>query len=189
MSLDHDPAEMARAMKRLRIALQARIRQDERRERRAGAPARKRKADGGLVEYDTKGLGLLLRPALEWDGRGWRAIAAEIGVTAPDLSRIMAGQDIAAQKIFAICDWLRIDPRRFYRPLRGTRPVFRGPKPPATGQGCFTGKALKQTSGLTPEGLRPLDPTSGGRDNSRDGRSALRASPEDGAPAAGGGDG
>lgn len=130
--MNHDAAEIALGMRRLKRALEARMRADARRdERREQAAARKRKADGALVSYDTRGLAHLLRPALEWDGRGWATIAAEIGVTSPDLSRIMAGQDISAGKVFAICDWLRIDPRRFYRPLRGKRK-------------CFTGKALKR---------------------------------------------
>lgn len=120
--------DLGPAMRRLRRALEARMRADDRREKAASA---KRKAEGGLVSYDTRSLALILRPALEWDGRGWAAIAAEIGVTSPDLSRVMAGQDISAGKVFAICDWLRIDPRKFYRPLRGARK-------------CFTGKALKR---------------------------------------------
>ncbi len=126
--MNHDAAETALAMRRLRKALLARMRADDRREK---AAATKRKASGALVSYDTRALARLLRPALEWDGRGWAAIAAEIGVTSPDLSRVMAGQDISAGKVFAICDWLRIDPRRFYRPLKGKRK-------------CFTGKALKR---------------------------------------------
>ena len=123
--IEHDPAEIARGMKRLRKALTARIRADDRRSQSA---ARKRRAEGELVSYDTRALALILRPALEWDGRGWSRIAAEIGVTAPDLSRVMAGQDISAAKVFAICDWLRLDPRRFYRPLKGVPATYRGPR-------------------------------------------------------------
>lgn len=79
-----------------------------------------------LASYDYRALGKLLRPALEADGRGWRALAGEIGVTSPDLSRIVNGQPVSAPKVFAVCDWLGIDDRQFYTP------------------GCFTGKALKQ---------------------------------------------
>lgn len=118
------------AMARLTKALRARMRADDRKATRA---SRARKAEGELAAYDTRALAALLRPALEWDGRGWRACAAEIGVTAPDLSRVMSGQDISAGKVFAICDWLRVDARRFYRPVRGARK-------------CFTGKALKRGS-------------------------------------------
>lgn len=137
--------DIPRAMARLRKALENRIRADAWDEmRRERATATKRKAEGALVSYDTRALALTLRPALDWDGRGWRAIAAEIGVTAPDLSRIMAGQDISAAKVFAICDWLRVEPRKFYRPLRGPRPTFRGAgRGPRRAKG-FTGKALKQ---------------------------------------------
>jgi hypothetical protein len=137
--MNHDAAEIAVAMKRLKRALQARMRADANREaRREKAAASKRKAEGGLVSYDTRGLAQVLRPALEWDGRGWAACAAEIGVTSPDLSRVMAGQDISAAKVFAICDWLRIDPRKFYRPLPGKRK-------------CFTGKALKRRAARAAE--------------------------------------
>lgn len=79
-----------------------------------------------LATYDYAALGRLLRPRLEADGRGWRVCAAEIGVTAPDLSRIVAGQPVAYPKVKAVGAWLGIDPDRFYTP------------------GCFTGKALKQ---------------------------------------------
>ena len=71
-------ADIAKGMARIRRALEARMRSDDRRER---AITSKRKAEGGLVAYDTRGLARILRPALEWDGRGWVACAAEMGVT------------------------------------------------------------------------------------------------------------
>jgi transcriptional regulator with XRE-family HTH domain len=110
--------DLGAAMRRLKRALELRMRADDRAERRREARG-PRKASGALVSYDMRGLAARLRPALERDGRGWRLAAAEIGVTSPDLSRVMAGQDISAAKVFAICDWLGIDPRRFYRPLKG----------------------------------------------------------------------
>lgn len=79
-----------------------------------------------LASFDYLGLGRVLRPSLEQDGRGWRACGDEIGVSASDISRVMAGQAVAAHKAIAICDWLGIDLRRFYRP------------------GCFTVNTLKQ---------------------------------------------
>lgn len=69
-----------------------------------------------LATYDYLALGRLLRPRLVADGRGWRALAAEIGVTSPDLSRICAGQTVGSQKVYAVCDWLGIDDRRYYLP-------------------------------------------------------------------------
>lgn len=90
-------------------------------------------AQSALAQYDTAALGRLVRPLLEKDGRGWRVLAAEIGVTSPDLSRVTSGQTVSAAKIFALCDWAGIDPRRFYKPAK------RRVKPK-----CFTGKALKQ---------------------------------------------
>ncbi|RUV15821.1 MAG: hypothetical protein E5X38_07300 [Mesorhizobium sp.] len=114
-----DPS-IARAMNRLRRALEKRMRMDDRAEELAARSRPIRR--GTLAAYDTAALGRKLRPMLEYDGRGWRALAEEIGVTPPDLSRVMAGQDIAAQKVFAICDWAGLDARAFYRPPRGAPP-------------------------------------------------------------------
>jgi len=115
-------SDILRDMARLRRALEKRMRRDDRAEELA---ARERAGDRGkmrcgpLASFDTPGLAGLLRPMLEFDGRGWRAIAAEMGVTSPDLSRVMARQDISAAKVFAICDWAGLDPRAFYRPALG----------------------------------------------------------------------
>lgn len=78
-----------------------------------------------LASYDYRGLGKMLRPKLEADGRGWRVCAAEIGVTASDLSRIMADQAVAAHKVIAVCDWLGVSFRGFYRPRRFTRTALK----------------------------------------------------------------
>ena len=137
MRLSDEEDDVARAMARLRKALVARIHRDDKAE---AVAARRRQKPAELAGYDLAALGRLLRPRLDRDGRGWRVVAAAIGVTAPDLSRVMAGQQIAAGKVFAICDWLRVDPRRFYVPAKGaerTRTKRRAPR-------CFTGKALKQ---------------------------------------------
>lgn len=120
------PVDIAKGMVRLRKALENRIRQDERAEQvMAAKPLR----SGERAAYDMASLGRRLRPMLEFDGRGWAALAAEIGVTSSDLSRVMAGQDIAAGKIFAICDWAGFDPRKFYRPPRGAPPPRKRPRP------------------------------------------------------------
>lgn len=122
-----DPS-ILRAMARLRKALEKRMRIDDRAEelaaREKGRPIRA----GTLAAYDTAALGRKLRPMLEYDGRGWRALADEIGVTSPDLSRVMAGQDIAAQKVFAICDWAGLDVRAFYRAPLGAPPARKRPR-------------------------------------------------------------
>lgn len=76
------------------------------------------------ADYDYRALGRRLRPRLEADGRGWRRIAIEIGVTPADLSRISCGQATAAHKVMAVCDWLGIPERTFYR--RGAGRVFHG---------------------------------------------------------------
>ena len=116
-------SEYAAAMAGLRQLIEQRA-ADKKEQERAKV------SDRDLAQYDTLALGRLLRPLLDGDGRGWRAVAIEIGVTTPDLSRIAAGQTVSAAKIFAVCDWAGIDARRFYRgPRRKKR---------------FTGKALKQ---------------------------------------------
>jgi hypothetical protein len=126
--LQQDPDEIARAMAKLRRSLEKRIAE-------ADAPAKGRARPGrARAEYNWRGLWAQIAPKVEWDGRGWRAVAAEIGVTAPDLSRIKAGQAVAANKVLAICAWADLDPWRFFRPADGAP---RRPK-------CFTGKALKQ---------------------------------------------
>jgi hypothetical protein len=114
-------------MARLRKALEKRMRMDDRAEELAARAGRPMRA-GTLAAFDTAVLGRKLRPMLEYDGRGWRTLADEIGVTSPDLSRVMAGQDIAAQKVFAICDWAGLDPRSFYRPPLGSPPPRKRPR-------------------------------------------------------------
>lgn len=69
---------------------------------------------GDRADYKYLELGRQLRPRLKTDGRGWRVCADEIGVTASDLSRICNGQPVAAHKIIAVCDWLKLSFRAFY---------------------------------------------------------------------------
>ncbi|TAM99322.1 MAG: hypothetical protein EPN45_16190 [Rhizobiaceae bacterium] len=140
MSLHYDHAEIARAMARLKKALEKRMQQDDQLERsRAARPIR----SGELAAYDTAALGRKLRPMLEYDGRGWRALAAEIGVTSPDLSRVMAGQDVSAAKIFAICDWAGLAARRFYRPPKGAPKPRKRPRPMHRPRQMFHGKSTE----------------------------------------------
>lgn len=136
-----DPS-IQRAMNRLRKALEKRMRIDDRAEElkaREGKPIRR----GTLAAFDTAALGRKLRPMLEYDGRGWRVLAEEIGVTSPDLSRVMAGQDIAAQKVFAICDWAGLDARKFYRPPLGAPAPRRRARPSGP---VFHGKSTETVS-------------------------------------------
>ncbi|MER9130700.1 hypothetical protein [Mesorhizobium sp. M0768] len=132
-----------RAMARLRKALEKRMRMDDRAEeltaREGGRPIR----SGTLAAYDTLALSRKLRPMLEYDGRGWRALADEIGVTSPDLSRVMAGQDIAAGKIFAICDWAGLDARSFYRPPLGAPLPRKHPRRALRARAMFHGKSTE----------------------------------------------
>lgn len=96
-----------------------------------------------LARYEYHALGKVLRRRLDADPRGWREIAREIGVTSSDLSRIAAGQAVSAAKVYAVCDWLGVHDRQFYRPVKR-----------AAGE-CFTGKALKQPISDHGEGSRP----------------------------------
>lgn len=96
------------------------------------------RADGRLAAYDYLGLAALLRPRLAADGRGWRVCAAEIGVTMPDLSRVCAGQGVSAAKVIAMCDWLGVSFRAFYRP--GTPPDADAPAPMFHGKSTETGE-------------------------------------------------
>jgi len=106
--------DILRAMNRLRKALEKRMAMDDRAEELA---RRERKPRAGqLADFDMRALALRLRPMLEFDGRGWRAIADEIGVTSSDLSRVMASQQLAYPKVRAICAWAGLDPDVFYLP-------------------------------------------------------------------------
>ncbi|APH71428.1 hypothetical protein [Aquibium oceanicum] len=66
------------------------------------------------AEYDWRGFAAALRGRLANDGRGYRALADEIGVTVTDLSRAASGQMVSVGKVFAICDWMELPERRFY---------------------------------------------------------------------------
>lgn len=138
------PDDISKAMATLRKALEKRIRHDERVEKARVRPVR----SGERAAYDMAALGRRLRPMLEYDGRGWAALAIEIGVTSPDLSRVMAGQDIAVHKVFAICDWAGLEARKFYRPPVGAQPARKRPRPvfrPERGR-VFHGKSTETAS-------------------------------------------
>jgi hypothetical protein len=92
-----------------------------------------------LASYDYRGLGRLLRARLEKDGRGWRVAAADIGVSASDLSRICNGQPVSAPKVIAVCDWLELSFRAFYEPPDRPGAVMFHGKSTETGDGCHAG--------------------------------------------------
>ncbi len=154
------------AMVRLKKALEKRMRmadraeelaaRDRERERERGGAPRAVRA-GALAAFDMAALARRLRPMLEYDGRGWRVLAAEIGVTSPDLSRVMAGQAIAYEKVRAICEWAGLDADRFYRPAAGAPKPRKTPRKAIGSRrsavGCFTGKALKQAVGNRPSAV------------------------------------
>jgi len=123
-----DPS-ILRAMARLRRALEKRMAMDDRAEELARREQRPRA--GHLADFDMRALARRLRPMLEYDGRGWRALAEEMGVTSSDLSRVMASQQLAYPKVRAICGWAGLDPDAFYLPpLNAPKPRKR-PRPTA----------------------------------------------------------
>lgn len=66
------------------------------------------------ADYDWREFAILVRRRLAEDGRGYRALADEIGVTFTDLSRAASGQIIAVHKVIALCDWMQVAVRAFY---------------------------------------------------------------------------
>ncbi|TIR70516.1 MAG: hypothetical protein E5X24_08720 [Mesorhizobium sp.] len=92
-----------------------------------------------LAAYDYRELGKLLRARLVEDGRGWRVCAADIGVSASDLSRICNGQSVSAPKVIAVCDWLKLSFRALYLPPpRDAGAMFHGTST-ETGSTCDAG--------------------------------------------------
>ncbi len=72
--------------------------------------------DPSRADYDWRMFSGFLRGRLRADGRGYRALAAVIGVTATDLSRAASGKELSVGKVLAICDWLDVAVRIFYLP-------------------------------------------------------------------------
>jgi len=84
--------------------------------------------------FDWRAFARTVRAAHAADGRGVRAIATEIGVTASDLSRAMSGINIDAGKVMALCDWAGVSERAFYLP----------PEKDVVKSGCCTAAHVKQ---------------------------------------------
>lgn len=73
-------------------------------------------ADRSRVSYDWRLLGLELRAALGAAGNPpLRRLGDAIGVTSTDLSRVSNGANVGIEKVYAICEWMDVDPRDFYR--------------------------------------------------------------------------
>ena len=67
------------------------------------------------ADYDWRAFAKLLRERLAKDGRGYRVLCDVIGVTFTDLSRASSGQAMTAAKVIAMCDWMEVSFRAFYR--------------------------------------------------------------------------
>lgn len=112
MSGPETPDDYSAAMASLRRSLEKRIAADE----RGPKPVASR------VGYDWRRLGLDLRAKVAETGLPLRALGAEIGVTATDLSRLTSGTNVAIEKVFAACDWAGIDPRDYFQSqIKSTR--------------------------------------------------------------------
>ena len=68
------------------------------------------------ASYDWRLLARTIKDRIRHDNRGYRALAAEIGITATDLSRAASAQVISAPKVIALCDWMNVSFRVFYIP-------------------------------------------------------------------------
>lgn len=78
------------------------------------------------LNFDYRRLGWLLSDAIYAGGRGYRAACAEIGIPPSAVSRLKAGQPVAAHTVLTACRWLGTDISEF------------------VSQECFTGHAVKQ---------------------------------------------
>jgi hypothetical protein len=96
--------------------------------------------DPARADYDWREFARLLQRRLASDGRGYRALADEIGVTFTDLSRGASGQMLSAGKVIALCDWMQVSFRVFYlkpQPAEGLRSE--------TKSDCCTGSNVKRS--------------------------------------------
>ncbi|MBA4797037.1 MAG: hypothetical protein H2043_06515 [Rhizobiales bacterium] len=69
----------------------------------------------GLAEFDWLAFRAALRSAAFNDGRSQADMAADVGVTVSDFSRLMGGHHLSVPKVIAVCDWMDRDLRSFYR--------------------------------------------------------------------------
>lgn len=72
-------------------------------------------SNAARASFDWRAFARDCRAALERRDMGYRALAAEIGVTISDLSRAAGGSNISVEKVIALCDFMRVDPRAYYR--------------------------------------------------------------------------
>lgn len=78
--------------------------------------------DPGRAGFDWRGFARELRKAIDESALGYRALAAEIGVTISDLSRAAGGTNVSVEKVIALCEFMRRDVTDFYRrPMKSTR--------------------------------------------------------------------
>lgn len=120
-----------RGMKRIAKIIEKRIGMLDRAEVLAARAEARRSALPALADFDMRGLARRVRPMLAFDGRGHRAIGAEMGVSAADLSRMLSGQHLAWQKVRAICDWAGISADLFYVPAAAAAKPRKRPRPVA----------------------------------------------------------
>lgn len=60
------------------------------------------------IDFDYRALGRRLSDRIYADGRGYRVVCAEIGIPPAAVSRLKAGQPVAAHTVLAACEWLAV---------------------------------------------------------------------------------
>lgn len=165
------PADYAEAMDRVRANIERRMRADEKAPQKAAL----------RPSFEYRGLSNLVRAKIDERGMGYRGAAAEIGVTASDLSRIGGAQGITFEKVVAICDWLGIDPRDLYTGPSASRCAPAAAQPaasagPSDGLASCT-EPMKSTccSAAHVKQARAADPAEGGKPDRASGRVARPA--------------
>lgn len=93
-------------------------------------------SNAARASFDWRAFARDCRAALSNSNRGYRALAGEIGVTISDLSRAAGGSNISVEKVIALCDFMRVDPRAYYLPSLAQ-------KERRAKSDCFTGHHVK----------------------------------------------
>ena len=87
-------------------------------------------------DFAYRELGRELARRIDATERGYRAVCDEIGIAPAAVSRLRAGQPVAAHTVLAVCDW-----------LQGSIYAWRMYEHPGD---CSTGNAVKQVEKQSP---------------------------------------
>lgn len=106
----------------------------------------------GRAAFDWQGFARDCRAAFSRRNLGYRALAELVGVTISDLSRAAGGTNISVEKVMAICDFIGVPERRYFRPP---------PRENIEKSGCFTGTNVKRQTATGGKADRPAEPLRG----------------------------